>query len=558
MTRQYSRRWRITVTIVLAFINLLAIGVFTVAVFAQSNRSGSPLTTSEIARRVSPTVVTISTPASHGSGVIVDPSGVVVTNLHVIQGETQVELTLHNGDIYDDVAVVDLDERRDLVLLKIKAFNVRFATFGDSDKVEVGEDVVLIGSPQGLDLTVSKGVVSAIRDSGRGYRLIQTSAPASPGSSGGGMFNVYGELIGVVTSQIREGQNLNFAVPVNYVRGLISAEAKMTLADLTERARSSSGTIRERTDKSSSADDVSRLGSIIESMKAIEDIDEILEFEDAGDGLWIATYKKVENLANVIVGVKLISDEFESSLVWVRSALPELEYDLTSSQLKEILELNLRLNIAKVVLNDEGDIDTMTEAELRTLDSIGLLRTIYAVADAADQVTGVLNRTTNPVTALRRSSRTGDNTLNLLDGNVVVRYSPFEWLEVPQDIVDVDIVYRHNSGEVYIAIEANRMPIPIDNLPVLNLDDIRAAFPDFLRTDNVSVGVQGLRNINGIECMYWEHTATTEGTEFAYLTHGCSNSNGTVQIVGWTSPYLFVEHQSTIQDFVAGLEMPSP
>ena len=177
----YKLNRRVLRTAAFSSITTLVLAIFTGTVFAQSERSDTPLSTSEIARRVTPTVVTIETPTGHGSGVIVDPSGVVVTNLHVIQGETEVELALHNGDIYDDVAVVDLDERRDLVLLKIKAFNVRYAAFGDSDEVEVGQDVVLVGSPQGLDSTVSEGVISAIRDSGNGYRMIQTSAPASPG-----------------------------------------------------------------------------------------------------------------------------------------------------------------------------------------------------------------------------------------------------------------------------------------------------------------------------------------------------------------------------------------
>ena len=107
-----------------------------------------------------------------------DGSGVLVTNLHVIQGGTEVTVTLANGDIYDDVAVVDVDERRDLVLLKIKAFGLVSASFGDSDAMQVGESVVLVGSPEGLDFTVSEGVISALRDSGSGYQLFQTSAPA--------------------------------------------------------------------------------------------------------------------------------------------------------------------------------------------------------------------------------------------------------------------------------------------------------------------------------------------------------------------------------------------
>ena len=125
----------------------------------------TPLSTSDIASRVTSSVVTLTTPTSTGSGVIVDTSGVLLTSLHVVQGDIEVAVELANGDVYDDVAVVDVDERRDLVLLKIKAFNLTAASLGNSDDVQVGEDVVLVGSPRGLDLTVSEGVISAIRDS---------------------------------------------------------------------------------------------------------------------------------------------------------------------------------------------------------------------------------------------------------------------------------------------------------------------------------------------------------------------------------------------------------
>ena len=110
----------------------------------------------------------------------------------------------------------------------------------------VGEDVVLVGSPQGLNLTVSEGVISAVRDSGDGYSLLQTSAPASPGSSGGGMFNAYGELIGIITSQRSDGQNLNFGVPINYARGLLATEATMTLTELAERVGSTDTSLSTR------------------------------------------------------------------------------------------------------------------------------------------------------------------------------------------------------------------------------------------------------------------------------------------------------------------------
>ena len=262
----------------------------------------TPLSTSDIASRVTSSVVTLTTPTSTGSGVIVDTSGVLLTSLHVVQGDIEVAVELANGDVYDDVAVVDVDERRDLVLLKIKAFNLTAASLGNSDDVQVGEDVVLVGSPRGLDLTVSEGVISAIRDSGDGYRLFQTSAPASSGSSGGGMFNAYGELVGVVTSQVTDGQNLNFAVPINYARGLLATETTMTLTELAERVGSSdtSSSTRVQTGTATNAIDpasVARLSEIVEASG--------LDFEQSSDDFWFTSFSGGDYLDEVQVLVNV-------------------------------------------------------------------------------------------------------------------------------------------------------------------------------------------------------------------------------------------------------------
>ena len=126
----------------------------------------------------------------------------------------------------------------------------------------------------------------------------------------------------------------------------------MTLTDLTERARSASGETSTRPNSASTADkidlaDTKKLSAIIENLKVIDDLDDVLELEDTGDGLWIATYKEVDNLDKVHIGIKLIADEFDKSIVWISSILPGLDTDLTASQLQEILELSYNLNIAK-------------------------------------------------------------------------------------------------------------------------------------------------------------------------------------------------------------------
>jgi hypothetical protein len=130
--------------------------------------------------------------------------------------------------------VVDYDARRDLAILKIKGFNLPVVELGNSDEVAQGARVVVIGNPMGLENSVSDGLWSGARDTGAGYKLQQMTAPISPGSSGGPVFDIRGRVIGVATLSLVEGQNLNFFVPINYARGLIGGRVKCSLKDLPE------------------------------------------------------------------------------------------------------------------------------------------------------------------------------------------------------------------------------------------------------------------------------------------------------------------------------------
>jgi putative serine protease PepD len=103
------------------------------------------LSTPDLAKKASASMVTVTTPTGQGSGVIVDATGVFVTNFHVIRGDATASVKLANGDVYDDVSVVDVDERKDLVLLKIKAFGLVPAVLGNSDQEQAGDRVILIG-----------------------------------------------------------------------------------------------------------------------------------------------------------------------------------------------------------------------------------------------------------------------------------------------------------------------------------------------------------------------------------------------------------------------------
>lgn len=202
-----------------------------------------PRSASEIAREQSRAVVVIEgldesgTVLEQGSGFILTPSGAIATNLHVIGGATELRIRMPNGDVYKTSDVVDADEAKDILIVRIKGFNLPVVRLGDSDKTEVGEAVVAISSPEGLTNSISTGVVSGIRRL-ETHRVFQITAPISQGSSGGALFNSSGEVIGVVTYLFKSGQNINFAVPINYVRGMISDQVTASIGQTRARIKS--------------------------------------------------------------------------------------------------------------------------------------------------------------------------------------------------------------------------------------------------------------------------------------------------------------------------------
>jgi len=218
----------------LAAKTIFLILLISTSIFAQNRSSKSP---SEIAREQSKAVVVLEaldergSVLGQGSGFIVTPNGAIVSNLHVVQGAAMVRVKLPNGDVYKTADLVEVDDAKDIVVIKIKGFKLPVVTLGDSDKAEVGEQVVAISSPEGLTNSISTGVISGVRRFDT-HRVFQLTAPISNGSSGGALFNSKGEVIGIITYLFKSGQNINFAVPINYARGLIGDQASKTLAQL--------------------------------------------------------------------------------------------------------------------------------------------------------------------------------------------------------------------------------------------------------------------------------------------------------------------------------------
>ena len=160
-----------------------------------------------------------------GSGFFISQNGDVITNYHVIQGASSAEIKTVDEKTYPITYIVAGDEQNDIIRLSVNIPSQDVFPLSLSKAIpEVGERIIVYGSPLGWENTVSDGIVSAIRDIPDYGRVIQITAPISPGSSGSPVLNMQGEVIGVATFQSIEGQNLNFAIPSEKITSLILTE----------------------------------------------------------------------------------------------------------------------------------------------------------------------------------------------------------------------------------------------------------------------------------------------------------------------------------------------
>ncbi len=197
------------------------------------------LSARDIVQRFKPAIVrienTMGSQVGVGTGFLVSESGRIATNLHVIAGGGVLKVRLSDGSEHAVPRVVAVDMERDLAIIEIDApTKMPVLPLGDSDIVEPGDTVIAIGNPMLLDFTVSDGLISSVRKVEEDV-ILQISAPISQGSSGGPLFNSYGEVIGVATLVMTEGQNLNFGVPINYLRPLLAHDGSESIAEFSKR-----------------------------------------------------------------------------------------------------------------------------------------------------------------------------------------------------------------------------------------------------------------------------------------------------------------------------------
>ncbi len=203
----------------------LALPALLAALPAVAQPAPDTLSPEQLYRTLSPSVWVVRTydadglALSTGSAVVIAPD-TLLTNCHVLAKSKR--FVIRSDNVQYDARLQHIDVKRDLCQISVRNLRAPAVALGDSDTLSVGQKVVALGNPRGLELTLSDGLISALRrdNDARNLVLIQTSAPISPGSSGGGLFDVQGRLIGITTGLIKDSQNLNFAVPINWLREL--------------------------------------------------------------------------------------------------------------------------------------------------------------------------------------------------------------------------------------------------------------------------------------------------------------------------------------------------
>jgi len=196
--------------------------------YAVATRPSPMRTVRELVSQLGEAVVQVRTPGGLGSGFIINEDGFLMTNFHVIEGETQITVEVYHQNAaelqrksYKQVRIIAINKFGDLALLKIEekdAPKFKSVVLGNADALAVGEGVFAIGSPLGLERTVTEGILSTKTRQMAGDLYLQTTTQINPGNSGGPLFNLRGEVVGITNMKITFGEGLGFAIPIGAVR----------------------------------------------------------------------------------------------------------------------------------------------------------------------------------------------------------------------------------------------------------------------------------------------------------------------------------------------------
>ncbi|MCI7134569.1 MAG: trypsin-like peptidase domain-containing protein, partial [Clostridiales bacterium] len=265
-----------------------------------------------------------TTSAVSGSGFILTADGYILTNYHVIEDSSSITVTLYDGTAYD-AAVVGYDESSDIAVLKVEAEGLSPVVLGDSDNLNVGDSVVAIGNPLGeLTFSLTAGAVSALNrevtmSSGVTMDLIQTDCAINSGNSGGALFNLYGEVIGITNAKYSSSSvsseasidNIGFAIPIDQVRSIfesiitngyiVKPYIGVTVSDVSAESQSyglpQGAAVRSVTENGPAAEAGLQENDIIttvngEAITGSNDLVKLVKAASAGDTLELTVYRQ--------------------------------------------------------------------------------------------------------------------------------------------------------------------------------------------------------------------------------------------------------------------------
>ena len=208
-----------------------AAGAATGQFYSATTKVSAARDVSSLVKQIGEAVVQVKNPGGLGSGFFINDDGYLITNFHVIEGETEISVEVYHQrdgqldrETYKQVKIVAINKFHDLALLHIEdkgAPKFKPVTLGSADAMNVGDGVFAIGSPLGLERTVTQGILSTKTRQLEGELYLQTSTQINPGNSGGPLFNLAGEVVGVTNMKITFGEGLGFAIPVELVKSFL-------------------------------------------------------------------------------------------------------------------------------------------------------------------------------------------------------------------------------------------------------------------------------------------------------------------------------------------------
>ena len=498
------------------FIAFVFVGVFSIARAADASNAAIQAS------------VKIHTDAGTGSGVIVRSSGVILTNFHVIEDAKEVAVELNSGEYFVEVGIIGSDARRDIAVLKVPGFDLPVASLGNSNDVEIGDRVTVVGSPRGFIGTLTEGVISAKRTT-NGYELFQLDAPVSQGSSGGGVFDKDGNLIALAVGLIKGAQNLNFAVPINYARG-------MSFTDKVKSEFIPGENLISKTAAERPAGDVDNVADTLSSREIFKIIEVTAD----------AKYESAPIEGEIVRGKRemgdlrvLLNDDYLA--IFIMWSMDDIE--LTNNLLKEFLYINQNSGSARVGLDDEDDglfigfqraRDGLTEKSLKEI--------VVNIIDADEAAITAIARHDSGSSRFEREdvARTSrmakSNRVKLLGGEAEIRV-PKAWKRTERSLDPDDgmLTLQYQPADklfpvVRIIAEPELTGLPLDNIGEL-LNYIYLEADEENKAEDRVVIASGTHIVAGNE-HYWERVQIKRnGFEFFVDFSVYSGDDGLVQFI---------------------------